>query len=252
MIYSEKTAIGDAGEFFFAYQIAYVLKWPCRLFDIDIGIDAQVEVIDAKQRSTGRFVGFQVKARSLPDEVNAKYVTEAQLLYWKSSDVPVFVVLVHLPTRNMYLHRVSKDFQYPRATAAGLVRIAFDLDKDYFSDASRTLIAEAGDQQVLAELEKLLRPVQDEAEKIEAAIRNEYLDVEFFITRVRLSEFFEDALSKATALVESHQVGSSELNSASTHFKRALRALYEFLVENEFAVDHPTGGLIQEFINNFR
>jgi hypothetical protein len=63
MKYALRTANGDAGEFFFAYKIASVLKWPCRLFDIDIGIDAQVEIVDEDdETSTGRFVAFQVKA----------------------------------------------------------------------------------------------------------------------------------------------------------------------------------------------
>ena len=44
MKYPLGTANGDAGEFFAAYKIAKELGWPCRLFDIDIGIDAQVSV----------------------------------------------------------------------------------------------------------------------------------------------------------------------------------------------------------------
>ncbi|MDW9232039.1 hypothetical protein C7S15_5639 [Burkholderia cepacia] len=64
MLYTLKKASGDAGEYFFAYKIASVLKWPCRLTGIDIGIDAQVEVMDDNQLSTGQFVAFQVKATS--------------------------------------------------------------------------------------------------------------------------------------------------------------------------------------------
>ena len=60
MKYPEKAANGDAGEFFFAYKVASVLKWPCRLLDIDIGIDAQVEILNEDGTSTGRFVAFQV------------------------------------------------------------------------------------------------------------------------------------------------------------------------------------------------
>lgn len=50
MKYPKKTANGDAGEFFFAYKIASVLKWPCRLLDIDIKLlttddDGDVQLI---------------------------------------------------------------------------------------------------------------------------------------------------------------------------------------------------------------
>ncbi|MCI5162057.1 MAG: hypothetical protein D3917_08545 [Candidatus Electrothrix sp. AX5] len=51
--YTKKKAIGDAGEYFFAYTVATILGWPCRLLDIDIGIDAQVEILDGDQNSTG-------------------------------------------------------------------------------------------------------------------------------------------------------------------------------------------------------
>jgi len=51
MKYTKSAANGHAGEFFFAYKVARVLGWPCRLFDIDIGIDAQVEVLDHERAS---------------------------------------------------------------------------------------------------------------------------------------------------------------------------------------------------------
>ena len=52
MKYLLQTANGDAGEFFFAYKIASALGWPCRLFDIDIDIDAQVEILNEDRTST--------------------------------------------------------------------------------------------------------------------------------------------------------------------------------------------------------
>jgi len=251
MLYTEKAATGDAGEFFFAYQIAYVLKWPCRLFDIDIGIDAQVEVLDEKQQSTGRFVGFQVKARGIPDEANAKYVTERQLEYWKFSDVPVFVVLVHLPARKMYLHRVRKDYQYPAATDTGLVRIEFDLKKDRFSAASRALIAEASKEEKLAEIECKLDEARAEIERIQKGIKKDNPNIQFWLDRVHRLDFFEQSLAQAGALVESHKVGDAELKDAWSQWRKALRSLRDYLVENDIAaaaVGHTNAGEISEFI----
>src|SRR5690242_4709435 len=79
MKYSGKTASGDAGEFFFAYQVASVLGWPCRLFDIDIGIDAQVEVLDEDGKSAGNFVAFQVKTTSGEGSAAYRHVRKRQL-----------------------------------------------------------------------------------------------------------------------------------------------------------------------------
>lgn len=251
MIYSEKSAIGDAGEFFFAYQVAYVLKWPCRLFDIDIGIDAQVEVLDMNQRSTGRFVGFQVKARSIPDEINARYVTERQLNYWKSSDVPVFIALVHLNSSKIYLHQVRKDFQYPPTTTTGLVRIEFDLFKDLFSAASRILIAEAGTQEILAKLEKLLGPLNEESKRIKEAIQAKMPEVNFWKKRVHKAEFFEEDLTKAVAIVTANEIGNDALEAARSEFRQQQRALHQYLIENDVFDGQPQDLRIDEFMSSF-
>ena len=113
MKYPLKAANGHAGEYFFAYTIANVLKWPCRLIDIDIGIDAQVEVINEDRSSSGRFVAFQVKTTSR-EEPNCRYVTVDQLKYWQELDLPVFVVLVALKEKQMYLHRVLFNVEYKK------------------------------------------------------------------------------------------------------------------------------------------
>jgi hypothetical protein len=113
MKYSQKTAHGDAGEFFFAYQIASVLKWPCRLFDIDIGVDAQVEVLEENGVSTGKFVAFQIKSTTVGRHGACSYVRKKHLAYWLDLDIPLFAVLVDLPRQVMYLHHVTKGKRYP-------------------------------------------------------------------------------------------------------------------------------------------
>ena len=90
MIY--KNAVGDAGEFFFAYRVSSELRWPCRLIDIDIGIDAQIEILDSDLRSTGKFVAVQVKATEVGRRIWR--VSRRHIKYWNSISVPVFVALV--------------------------------------------------------------------------------------------------------------------------------------------------------------
>jgi ElaB/YqjD/DUF883 family membrane-anchored ribosome-binding protein len=221
------------------------------LTNADIGIDAQVEVLDSNQKSTGRFVGFQVKARSIPDENNARYVTEQQLMYWKSSDVPVFVALVHLHSGKIYLHQVCKNSQYPPTTKTGLVRIEFDLVKDVFSAASRILIAEAGIQEILAKLEELLRPLNDESKRIEEAIRENISDVNFWKKRAYLSEFFQENLTKAKAIVMANEVGNDALEAARSQFLQQQHALYKYLVENDVFDGQPKDARIDEFMSSF-
>lgn len=52
---------GKAGEFYFAYWIVRNFQWPCRILDIDVGIDAQVEVFE-DEISTGSFFAVQIKS----------------------------------------------------------------------------------------------------------------------------------------------------------------------------------------------
>ncbi|EOG4047563.1 hypothetical protein ACLBYQ_004938, partial [Salmonella enterica] len=59
MTYPKTSAEGHAGEYLFAYWISRYFKWPCRLLDIDMGLDAQVEIYE-NELSTGMFIGVQV------------------------------------------------------------------------------------------------------------------------------------------------------------------------------------------------
>lgn len=83
MTYLEKVAHGNAGEFYFAYWISNKFVWPCRILDIDMGLDAQVEIYDDKNNSTGMFIGIQVKttAKTL-DESPSISVPLKNIVYW--------------------------------------------------------------------------------------------------------------------------------------------------------------------------
>lgn len=108
MKYTEDKATGDAGEYLFAYTVANVLEWPCRLLDIDIGIDAQVEVLDESRQSMGQFIAVQVKATR---DINKKSISieKKHFDYWSSLDTPVLLVLVNLSTNETFA-RPLEDF----------------------------------------------------------------------------------------------------------------------------------------------
>ncbi|WP_458764631.1 DUF4365 domain-containing protein [Cupriavidus basilensis] len=143
MTYPGKTAIGDAGEFFAAYKIAKELRWPCRLFDIDIGIDGQVEIM-AGEKSTGRFVAIQVKTTTA-EEKDCCYVKAHHFDYWVSAEIPVFVVLVDLLKEQMFLHLIDPRRKYER-TSEGTYKIYFDLSTDLFTPESGTVMVKASER----------------------------------------------------------------------------------------------------------
>ncbi|MCG9952174.1 DUF4365 domain-containing protein [Providencia rettgeri] len=82
---------GAAGELYFAYWIVRNFSWPCRLLDIDVGIDAQVEVFE-RNISTGDFFAIQVKSTvtSTPDI----QIDLTDFKYWRQLDNNVILASV--------------------------------------------------------------------------------------------------------------------------------------------------------------
>ncbi|EHC4278548.1 DUF4365 domain-containing protein, partial [Escherichia coli] len=97
MRYIERVANGNAGEFYFAYWISNKFVWPCRILDIDMGLDAQVEIYDDNCHSTGMFIGVQVKTTSkkIDDSLRVS-VPIKNLIYWQSINDPIVIVRVFL------------------------------------------------------------------------------------------------------------------------------------------------------------
>jgi hypothetical protein len=249
MKYPVKAASGDAGEFFFAYKIASVLKWPCRLIDIDIGIDAQVEIINSDRTSTGRFVAFQIKATSA-EEQKCRYVSERQLAYWCDLDLPVFVVLVDLSKDAMYLHRVSTDRKYPRTTEKGSVRIDFDIANDRFTAKSGVEIAAAAEEAALSHIRKHLNAVQDGVDEIRRAIAS----MDDFPDPYRLIEVMDERtvlneeLAQASALVNALRAGEDEFAATSAQLEEALQELRDYMEGWNMHRDWDDDGQITKFI----
>lgn len=85
---------GKAGEYYFSYWICNNFKWPCRLLDIDVGIDAQIELFNEKYHSTGGFIGVQIKTTMFSDPDVS--ISLKNLEYWRSIDDPIILVSVTL------------------------------------------------------------------------------------------------------------------------------------------------------------
>lgn len=101
MKYNEDNATGDAGEYLFAYTVSNVLEWPCRLLDIDIGIDAQIEILDDNRNSMGQFIAVQVKSTRDKDKFSTS-VERKHIEYWSGLEVPVLIVFVNLSKKKVY------------------------------------------------------------------------------------------------------------------------------------------------------
>ncbi|ALY65640.1 TPA: DUF4365 domain-containing protein [Pseudomonas aeruginosa] len=254
MKYTSNTAIGDAGEYFFAYQISHILGWPCRLFDIDIGIDAQVEILDEDRNSTGRFVAFQIKTSADEEPQPSWYVKKKQLDYWRDMDTPVFIVLISLSKQTMYLHHIRKKFAY-HVTEKDSIRIDFDLAREQFNESSGRRIKAAAEESIMTAIQAHLSDVQMKIDEIKSAIEGmeDYSDPEHLIEIMnRRKKAYEDLL-QAKTLSANYKVGATQCKDMEIGLEETLNELRTFMRDWNMHIDWDDrkygNGEIQKFID---
>jgi len=118
MKYANVNVTGDAGEYYFAYFVTHTLGWPCRLLDIDIGIDAQVEILDDKSHSTGQFLAVQIKGTRDREKLSID-VAKKHVDYWLSIDIPVLLALVNVDRRTVYIKSIRVNGDDPSPNTSG-------------------------------------------------------------------------------------------------------------------------------------
>lgn len=247
MKYPLGTANGDAGEFFAAYKVAKELGWPCRLFDIDIGIDAQVEILTDARESTGRFVALQIKATSAK-EVDCRYVGARQLKYWRSLDIPVFVVLVDLQKEQMFLHLVEATREYEK-TPKGTYKIPFDLAADLFTPASAVIMAEASARVAMSHISQYLERVEEAIEQILLSVQDvEHGNPDPYALIEHMESRFElwGLLDQADAASALSKVGKDVIIKCRDHLSWALYDLQGAMTPMEY--DYSDSGDIAGFL----
>jgi hypothetical protein len=98
------------GEHFFAYKIMNLFGWPCRLFGIDLGIDAEIEILDEDNRSTGKIIKVQIKSTNCTNEAGNLYlyVDKRHLKYWNKFTMPLIICLIDLNHNVIYWKQITK------------------------------------------------------------------------------------------------------------------------------------------------
>lgn len=107
MVFAKNSAIGKAGENYFAYWILRNFGWPCRLLDIDIGIDAQIEVLNENNRPTGNCLPVQIKTTN-SEKLKLQIETE-HLNQWSQMNESVLLVLIDfkIAAPNIYYKEIQ-------------------------------------------------------------------------------------------------------------------------------------------------
>lgn len=136
MEYQKRSTNGDAGEYFLAYKMTRILGWPCRLYGVDLGVDAELEIMDSNNESTGDIIKIQIKAieEVKTAESVSIYVDDRHINYWKRFCLPVIVCCVDLKNEKVYWKQITSTEAY--ATKGESKKVSFCLVHDLLEKSS--------------------------------------------------------------------------------------------------------------------
>jgi len=250
-------ALGKAAEYFFAYRVSHTLGWPCRLFDVDIGIDGQVEILDSLGMSTGRFIAFQVKTQTRGAAEGYCDVTARHITYWQSVDTPVFVALVDLKRKAIFLHEIERGRKYAKPGKQS-TRLHFDPSASRFGKATATLFADAANRAAIAQVTKHLRRVACGVERVKAVLdqRETLDDAPTLVDLVHQRHAWRKSLSEAWAVANALRAGKEDCSEAEDRLERTLSDLRDLFDDYELDRDwdgqHDGNGEIRRFLEEAR
>jgi len=221
MQYSKTNIIGDAGEHLLAAKIIKLFGFPCRLIGIDIGIDAEIEIIDKNYKSTGEFLKCQIKTTEKEDF--HVYVKERHIRYWNSVNIPVIVFLVHLNTEQIYWHCIKDVEQYDKSGKS--IRIGFDVG-DILQESNKENFVDL----VYFKSFEAIRKIYDEAYTIAHADTKNYLKtgnydyttIEHFVGHLFKMEY---EFQKVARLKRQNKV----LDKIDIEYADKLKVIYKYI-----------------------
>ena len=137
MEYATKARHGDIGEHLVAFRIMKLIGWPCRLFGIDLGVDAEVEILSDKDVATGDVIKLQVKSvksTGAGDKFEI-YTSEDHIKYWTRFSAPVVFCGVDLATETVYWKQITALDSYD--TTGASKKVTFSKATDVLSAATK-------------------------------------------------------------------------------------------------------------------
>jgi mRNA-degrading endonuclease HigB of HigAB toxin-antitoxin module len=173
--YGKTLVNGDAGEYFLAYKFTHILGWPCRLYGQDLGVDAELEILDDDGNSTGDIIKIQVKTvDSIKENVSSAsiYVDDRHIEYWKKFCLPVIVCCVDLSSQKIYWKQVTTTEAY--STSGNSKKVTFCLTHDEFSSATKQIFKKLVSPNETENIKSLFSDIQKYASKLPNQNKNYY------------------------------------------------------------------------------
>ncbi|MBL3655166.1 DUF4365 domain-containing protein [Fulvivirga sediminis] len=134
------SSTGDSGLLYLGHWINQYFHFPFRIMSADIGIDAEIEILDEDLHSNGLIIKAQVKSTQSPINANfSEYVEKDHIDYWSKLTVPVIYFKVDLKNNKIY-HKIISSLDGIELTSSGngnKRKIEFDLSKDLLDLSSK-------------------------------------------------------------------------------------------------------------------
>ncbi len=136
--YQKRSKNGDAGEYFAAYKFTKLFGWPYRMLDVDLGVDAEVEILNNSGLSTSDLVKLQIKTfdKITSEESKKIYVSPEHIGYWKKFCLPIVIVCVDLQNEKIYWKPVIATESYASGGTSSVISV--DLARDELTSSSRS------------------------------------------------------------------------------------------------------------------
>lgn len=191
MEYKKTSAIGDAGEHYFAYWIAQHFNYPCRLLDIDLGIDAQIEILDSNNYTTGDFIAVQIKTTT-NEKKDGEPISYNNLLYWRdiSEKTPVILIFIDITNHKIYWKYMSLELinKYLNSikNKNSTIKVKFDEETDKLDKRDKSkfsILPYKNSFEIIKDEYAKLTPIISFFKKVLTNNKNE-LDYDFFANKL--------------------------------------------------------------------
>jgi hypothetical protein len=161
MKYSLRSLNGDIGEYLVAFRISKLIGWPCRLMAIDLGIDAEVEIVNENGEATGDIIKLQVKSSSdlKSDNKFSIHTTEEHTNYWKRFSAPVIICGVDLKKEKIYWKQITALSDY--TTDGDSHRVDFNTETDELKEDSANAWRKLSSSEESHQLQSLMEESYD-------------------------------------------------------------------------------------------
>ncbi len=141
MRYTIRSSSGENGELLVAFKFLNLFRWPCRLYGMDIGVDAEVEILDEEGNSQGDILKIQVKhSDAFTGDSFSVTTDERHIQYWTRFCVPLIVCAAESDTMKVYWRQITDLDDYE--TTGVSKKVTFDRSKHELTVDSKERLRE--------------------------------------------------------------------------------------------------------------